>query len=163
MKYFIAVLLSALSLLAVPKTPALTKTVAPKVSVVQPTAKLKAHAVTTTQTVQPQPETVSPLITVAKPATETYASGCMTYDSIFRQYAWNVSVAEAICQAESGGNPYATSPPNYDGLSDFGLMQIHGEEIYNPSANIARAYQKYESQGWYAWTTYKTGSYVSFL
>lgn len=116
----------------------------------------------------PRPEnktTVAPMakaeITqpVTKPIVETtYASGCSTYDSLFRQYAWNVQVAEAICQAESGGNPYAVSSTN-----DFGLMQLHDEEIFNPSANIAGAYQKYLAQGWEAWTTYNTGAYQRFL
>jgi soluble lytic murein transglycosylase-like protein len=106
---------------------------------------------------------VQPIVQQA--VVHTYASGCSTYDSIFRLYAWNVRTAEAICQAESGGNPYAVSNArlNFDGVSDFGLMQIHGEAIFNPVANIARAHQKYVSQGWNAWTTYSSGSYLRFL
>lgn len=99
----------------------------------------------------------------APPQEPKHYGGCASYDSLFRQYDWDVSVAEAICQAESGGNPNAVSPPNYDGLRDYGLMQIHGQAILNPSANIARAHQKYLSQGWNAWTTYNTGDYLAFL
>jgi len=167
MKYIIVVLLSALlCIFLTPKTPALTKTV--------------VHNIPNKRVVRPQPEKDKPLVKadvstkskkklatpVPKPEViETaYASGCMTYDSIFRQYAWNVSVAEAICQAESGGNPYA-----YSSTQDAGLMQIHdglylyGSQIYNPSFNISKAYQKYQSQGWYAWTTYNIGAYRQFL
>lgn len=113
-----------------------------------------------------------PKVTVTPPphqqpvtaAAATYASGCLTYDSLFRQYDWNVNVAEAICQAESGGNPYA-----YSSTADAGLMQIHdglylyGSQIYNPSFNIAKAYDKYLKQGWGAWTTYNTGAYARYL
>lgn len=107
-----------------------------------------------------------PSTTVPKPQVTgiTYASGCSTYDYVFRQYAWNVSVAEAICHAESGGNPYAVSATD-----DYGMMQIHdglalyGSQIYNPSFNIQQAYGKYTRQGWEAWTTYNDGAYWRFL
>lgn len=167
MKYILIVLLSAAFASLAGQTPALKNSAAHNVSTMKPTV----HTVTTVSTVQPQPEQtvkVAAEVVIPKPAPEptetaSYASGCSVYDSMFRQYAWNVQTAEAICEAESNGNPYATSPPNYDGLRDFGLMQIHGEKIYNPSANIARAYQKYQSQGWHAWTTYSTGAYARFL
>lgn len=129
---------------------------------------VSAHVATVTVKVTPetpksQPETTEAVVTT-QPA-ESYANGCSTYDSLFRQYAWDARVAEAICVAESGGNPYAVSNPrlNYDGVSDYGLMQIHGEEILNPSANIARAHQKYVIQGWHAWSTYTSGAYLRFL
>lgn len=99
---------------------------------------------------EPQPIAVQPI-------------GCANYVGYFNQYDWNVNVALAICQAESGGNPNAVSPANYDGLSDFGLMQIHGEAIMDPASNVSRAYQKYQSQGWYAWTTYSSGAYAKYL
>lgn len=86
------------------------------------------------------------------------ASGCRTYDALFRQYDWNVSVAEAICQAESGGNPSAISRTN-----DYGLMQLHNLAIFDPAQNIAIAYIKYQTQGWRAWTAYNTGAYSRFL
>jgi soluble lytic murein transglycosylase-like protein len=158
MKYLITVLLSALFAALIGQAPALKNSAVHNAPRVKPTV----NTVTTTSAVQPQPEIQT--VAATQPA-ETYAKGCSTYDSIFRQYAWNVRVAEAICQAESGGNPYAVSNPrlNFDGVSDFGLMQIHGEDILNPSANIARAHQKYVSQGWNAWTTYSSGAYLMFL
>ena len=162
MKYLLIVLLSAAFATLTGQTPALKNSAVHNVFTVKPTA----HAATPVSTVQPQPEKKAVVTVASAPAPQqavSYANGCSTYDSIFRQYAWNVSVAEAICEAESNGNPYAMSPPNYDGLRDFGLMQIHGEEIFSPSANIARAYQKYESQGWDAWTTYYTGRYLRFM
>lgn len=149
MRYLIAALLSALLISHFQSL--LTDKIVQK-PVARPT-------VVTATAIKPVQPSVQPAVV------HTYASGCSTYDSIFRLYAWNVSVAEAICEAESGGNPYAVSNPslNYDGVSDYGLMQIHGEDIIDPSANIARAHQKYISQGWRAWTTYRTGAYISFL
>jgi soluble lytic murein transglycosylase-like protein len=83
--------------------------------------------------------------------------GCRTYDAIFRQYSWNASLAEAICQAESGGNPQAVSSTN-----DYGLMQLHNMAIFDPYQNIAAAYRRYQEQGWGAWTSYRTGAYERF-
>ena len=85
-------------------------------------------------------------------------NSCRSYDALFRQYNWNVGFAEAICQAESGGNPSAISPTN-----DYGLMQLHNLAIFDPAQNIAMAYVKYEAQGWGAWTTYNTGAYNRYL
>lgn len=106
----------------------------------------------------------SPTVTLT-PVVE--ASGeCTQYASIFEQYSWNAQIAMAICQAESGGNP---NPPsnaaiNYDGVSDYGLMQLHGIDITDPAANIAYAYyHKYLTQGWGAWSTYSSGEYLKFL
>ena len=99
----------------------------------------------------------------AKPV--TYAAGCSTYRSTFAQYAWDIDVALAICQAESGGNPYSVSPAymNFDGCPDYGLMQIHCQQVFDPGQNIAIAYHKYQSQGWGAWSTYLNGKYARFL
>lgn len=103
---------------------------------------------------------------VAVPVTAvSYPVGCDAYVSIVDQYSWNTSIAMAIMQAESGCNPYAISNGaiNYDGIPDYGLFQIHGMDILNPSANIAEAYQKYLSQGWAAWSTYNSGEYEQYL
>lgn len=85
-------------------------------------------------------------------------SGCRAYDVLFRQYDWNATTAEAICQAESGGRPNAVSLTH-----DYGLMQLHNMAIFDPAQNIAMAYWKYQEQGWGAWTTYNTGAYARFL
>lgn len=94
---------------------------------------------------------------------EPQVANCSSYIPAFRQYNWNVNVAVAICEAESRGNPNAISPINYDGLRDYGLMQLHGEPILNPARNIAAAYVKYQTQGWEAWTTYNSGRYLAYL
>jgi hypothetical protein len=164
MKYVIAVLLSVLFCALIRPTPALTKTVEHNAKVVKPTAK----PVTTTKAVRPQPEKAQEAVARPKPVPKPqihYASGCQRYDSLFRQYSWNVNVAEAICEAESKGDPYAVSPAslNYDHISDFGLMQLHGMRIFEPSANIAAAYRKYQTQGWHAWSSYNRGVYLSYL
>lgn len=87
-----------------------------------------------------------------------YTNACSSYDMLFRQYDWDITTAEAICQAESGGDPDAISSTN-----DYGLMQLHNLPIFDPAQNIAAAYQKYQLQGWNAWTTYNTGRYLAFL
>ncbi len=175
MKYIIVVLLSALFASLMAQTaPALTKSAVHNDSIVKTTA----YTAPTTKSVQPQPEkqkapvkhggvgtTSKQKLTTppAKPRPQVVLTGCSSYRADFNQYNWNVNVAEAICEAESNGNPNAISPPNYDGLRDYGLMQLHGEPILNPASNIAAAYQKYQMQGWEAWTTYNTGRYLSYL
>lgn len=158
-KMLIAVVLSALLLTfhapihkQVIVTASVTKTtVAPKASTPKPT-----------QSPQIQTAVATP------PSTATFSSGCSTYDSLFRQYAWDVTVAEAICQAESGGNPYALSQ-----TADRGLMQINAVHadmvnfdlsvLYNPTENIAVAYKLYSADGWSPWSTYLSGAYVRYL
>lgn len=117
---------------------------------------------------KPQPEIEVASQPPQQSQVATFASGCSTYDSIFKQYAWNVTVAEAICQAESGGNPYAVSP-----TQDYGLMQInqiHADMVngdltalYSPSENISVAYKLYSADGWVPWSTYLSGAYQRYL
>lgn len=117
------------------------------------------------------PPAPQPPVTQATQVT-TYASGCSTYGSIFRQYAWNVSVAEAICMAESSGDPYNHSS-NTNGTIDRGLMQINSihsdmvdgnlSALYNPTVNIAVAWRIYSADGWRAWSAYKNGHYLRYL
>jgi len=111
--------------------------------------------------VLPQPP-VKPAV-VLSPA---ISGSCGQYDILFRQYAWNVQTAEAICQAESSGVASKASDPglNYDGISDYGLMQLHGVDILDPAQNISYAYyHKYLTQGWNAWSSYKSGTYLRDL
>lgn len=100
----------------------------------------------------------APIAAAIELETAKYTNDCSSYDPLFRQYDWNVATAEAICQAESGGNPNAISSTN-----DYGLMQLHNLPLFDPAQNIAAAYQKYQLQGWGAWTTYNTGRYLAFL
>lgn len=162
-RYLIAVLLSALLVICLApsqnKTTSVTKHVNNQALVIS--QKKAVAPITEKISVEVKP--------VAKPkpkkaTSTTYAHGCNTYRSIFTQYSWDVDIALAICQAESSGNPYA-----YSSTQDAGLMQIHdglilyGSQIYNPSFNISKAYQKYQSQGWHAWTTYNRGYYLKYL
>lgn len=107
-----------------------------------------------------QPEaTAQPTVTLA-------SFTCQSYSNLFSQYSWNPDTAMAICQAESSGNPSAVSNGNInpDGVSDFGLMQLHGIDILDPAANIAYAYyHKYLTQGWGAWSTFNSGAYYKYL
>lgn len=94
------------------------------------------------------------------------SDSCQSYASLFDQYNWSPSVAMAICQAESQGNPNAVSNGNInpDGVPDFGLMQLHGIDILDPAANVRYAYyNKYLTQGWGAWSTYQSGTYEKYL
>lgn len=90
-------------------------------------------------------------------------SSCAGYRALVSQYNWPVDTMLAIMQAESGCRADAVSPPNSDGLRDYGLFQIHGEAIMDPAANVARAYGKYTSQGLRAWTTWTSGAYLKYL
>lgn len=75
--------------------------------------------------------------------------------------------------AESGGNPQAFNPANYNGTNDAGLMQINSihvvsgligdQERFDPTANIKAAYAIYRGGGWSAWSSYSSGAYARFL
>lgn len=83
----------------------------------------------------------------------TYPVGCENYRYLFAQYPWPVDQAMFTGGKESGCNPYKVSATD-----DWGIMQLHGEHIVDPAANIARAYQKWEAgrvgdhnfSAWYA-------------
>lgn len=136
----------------------------------------------TSQTVQaianeikPQAQEPSPqLSTVAEeveaPVTEpvvTHPVGCEHYRQLVAQYAWNVEVFMRICNAESGGNPYAvgdTYPINGLLAYSCGLYQVRElpgrpscEELKDPATNIAWAYRIYQGQGLSAWSVCTNG------
>lgn len=115
----------------------------------------------------PKPQPVAaPAVSQAPAVPTVQAVGCARFASYFEQYDWNVKTAIAICQAESGGNASAVSNANinFDSISDYGLMQLHGVDILDPAANISYAYyHKYLTQGWAAWSTYTSGRYTQFL
>ena len=105
---------------------------------------------------------------IPAPAPKVYPIGCSHYQNLFNQYDWNVSVAMAICQAESSGDPSQLSA-----TCDRGLMQVncvHADMVggnlsalYDPATNIAVAYRIYKAGGWLPWTTYTSGRYLAFL
>jgi hypothetical protein len=91
---------------------------------------------------------------------------CAAYRGLVAQYDWNVSTAMAIMQAESGCRAITPSNAalNFDGVPDYGLMQLHGMPITDPAENIRVAYAvKYKTQGWGAWSTYNNGAYLRYL
>jgi hypothetical protein len=68
----------------------------------------------------------------------------------------NPVIMTAIALAESSGNP-----EEVNSIGACGLWQIHPYEegCLNPATNAKQAGQKFASQGYGAWTTYKTGAY----
>ena len=114
-----------------------------KAAVAKPTAQTKPKTVI-------EPEPVKP------------TNGCQTYRQLVEQYDWNARIMLAVMQAESGCNPNAISPVNYDGVRDYGLMQLHGQYILEPSQNVAAAYRLWKVQGYQAWSAYNNGSYGQF-
>lgn len=130
----------------------------------QTTSKPKALAAVSQLAVAPRPKLK---------ALPTPVTGCRAYLPLVQKYNWNVSVAMAIAQTESNCNPGATSPTNYDGSIDRGIMQINsihadmvgGElsTLYSPAINIAVAYRIYAANGWRAWSSYTSGAYLKHL
>lgn len=147
-----------------PKTKETLVSVASKQKTTKTTALVKKTPITPVST----PVVSAPVVTVPvipQPIVITASYRCSSYSGLFEQYNWNVATAEAICQAESQGNPNAESPTD-----DYGLMQInhgyeiYGSAIYNPAFNIKIAYTvKYLSNGWLPWTTYTSGKYLEYL
>lgn len=96
------------------------------------------------------------------------SGNCAAYTGLLAQYDWNVSIAAAVMQAESGCNPSASSP-----TCDHGLMQIncvHAAAVGgnlalldDPATNVRVAYQVYSGAGWSAWTTFTSGAYLRYL
>lgn len=121
--------------------------------------QVKPKPVVTKAAIEPAPTSTPIVVKLA-------SFSCENYSGYFNQYSWNPNVAMAICQAESDGDPDAISNSdiNPDGVSDFGLMQLHGIDILDPGQNIAYAYyHKYLTQGWGAWSTYTSGKYAQYL
>jgi hypothetical protein len=94
-------------------------------------------------------------------------STCNDYRDIVARYDWNVDIAMAIMQAESGCNPRAANWNDNHGvcMGSFGLFQIscHGGQIYDPKHNIEVAYAKYKARGWQPWGAYTNGSYLKYM
>lgn len=97
---------------------------------------------------------------------------CASYQGLVAQYDWDVHTAMAIMQAESGCRAITPSNAaiNYDGVSDFGLFQLHGIDITDPAQNVAYAYyHKYLpavatwGNGFHPWNTYTGGAYLAYL
>lgn len=76
---------------------------------------------------------------------------------------WDTSLMRAICMAESRGRYDAVNPVNYDGISDYGLLQLHGQAIFEPRANVAAGHSIWLRQGYQAWSVYNNSKYRQFL
>lgn len=161
MKYAAIIAVAVFSLLvAIP----LSKTSATKLT--HSSFKPVAHKVVSAVIAAPAP--VKP---IAQVAAFSVTGGCQQYLSLVSQYNWNVSTAMAIMQAESTDNgipcdsqAVSNADINPDGVSDFGLFQLHGVDILDPAQNVAYAYyHKYLTQGWEAWSTYNSGKYEQYL
>ena len=100
--------------------------------------------------------------------TQPLLGGCEQYQGLVAKYNWNVAVAMAIMQAESGCNTNSLSR-----TGDRGLMQINWVHsamvggnlalLFDPETNMRIAYQLYQTSSWYPWSAYKNGSYLKFL
>ena len=128
----------------------------PQQAVPKPAAKLVSAPVAAPVT----PPAVTPQTSVPTepPAAPVYSTDCSAYLGLVEQYDWPVDTMMAIMQAESSCNPDAYNPSGC-----YGLFQLMGEDITDPAANIAAAYQKYLDQGLNAWSTYTSGAYLKFL
>jgi hypothetical protein len=138
------------------------QTVQAKLSEKQPQAKAEVKAL-----MEPQP-VVEPAA-VAIPQTQV-PQGCAAYVPLLQQYDWDYHVMAAVMQAESTQNGIPCNPNannhgvgNYDGIPDYGLLQLHGQEIYDPAENIAHAYAIWQRQGYHAWSTFNDGAYLKYL
>lgn len=100
-----------------------------------------------------------------------------------RRGGWSeeeIPQAVAIAMAESGGNPLALNDNPSTGDKSFGLMQINMigglgperarqfglsryEDLYDPVKNFQAAKAIRDSQGWPAWSVYKSGRYKDYL
>ncbi len=85
----------------------------------------------------------------------------------------DLGIACAVAMAESGGETEAIGDKDLTAGGSLGLWQINlrwhpvyynnPEALYDPQTNANAAYKIYESQGWPAWSTYKSGSYKRYL
>lgn len=159
MRYLIAALLSAALIWLIPSRTPVNKVtkVEARAKTVQVAAPEKAAVQTPTEQ-----KTLATPAAVAIPQTQV-PQGCAAYVPLLQKYDWDYHVMAAVMQAESNCNSNAASPPNYDGLHDYGLMQLHGQEIYDPADNIAHAYTIWQRQGYKAWSTYNNGAYLRYL
>lgn len=105
-------------------------------------------------------------LAAAKALEASYTTpNCEAYRPYVSQYDWDVSVAMAVMKAESGCRAITpdNAAANYDGISDYGLFQLHGINVIDPAENIRIAYTvKYLGSGrsFTPWVAFNTGSYL---
>lgn len=92
----------------------------------------------------------------------------------------DAAIAAAVAAAESSGNPLAHNPNASTGDNSYGLWQVNmlggmgperrrefginrNEDLFDPDVNARAAKRIHESQGWNAWSVYKSGKYRDYL
>ncbi len=92
----------------------------------------------------------------------------------------NAAIMAAIAMAESGGRPGAHNPNRATGDNSYGLWQINmidrlgpertkqfgirrNEDLFDPGANAMAARKVHGSQGFGAWSVYRSGAYLQYL
>lgn len=92
-------------------------------------------------------------------------------DTQIAQYAiaagWSgndARIAVAVAIAESGGSTTAQNPSGASGLWQV-MWSLHNEsgDWSDPATNARAAYGVWKQQGWNAWTTYKRGTYLTYM
>lgn len=159
LKVALAGLLSAALITLAPQTQATP----PNLNKVHSRAKAQTVRVVATEKAKQKTQTEPSAVVQTVQVQQLPLNGCQSYRHIVAQYDWNVQIMSAVMQAESGCNPNAISPVNYDGVRDYGLMQLHGQYILEPSQNVAAAYRLWQVQGYHAWSAYNNGSFEQFL
>ena len=93
--------------------------------------------------------------------------GCENYRHIVERYSWDVRTAMAVMRAESGCNPNAANwqDSHHNCQGSFGLFQLGcfwTDTPFDPSHNIAKAFEIYSRSGWQPWGAYTNGSYLKY-
>ena len=102
--------------------------------------------------------------------------GCANYRHLVERYDWDVSIAMAVMQAESGCNPGAENWSDSHGScsGSKGLFQLacfwpgalgySYESLYDPASNVEMAYKIYKrGNSWNPWGAYTNGSFRRYL
>lgn len=106
--------------------------------------------------------------------TRVAETGCEPIFRLIEQKNWNVQIAKAIMQAESGCNTNAvgdTHPINGLLAYSCGVYQIRTlkgrpscEQLKDPATNIEWAYKiSNGGSNWRAWSVYTNGRYLKHM
>ena len=96
-----------------------------------------------------QPPTKAPAPrTVSAPARRSVRLS-VDWETLVSQYPWDVALARQVLWCESRGDP------NAENAGANGLFQILGGP-FDPTANVALAYEMYSARGWQPWHSSRT-------
>ena len=82
------------------------------------------------------------------------SEGGIDWRALHEQYdGWDIGIMLRIVECESGGNAAAESPPDTDGLRNYGLHQHHGDPFAagHPEYSTHQAYLKWQARGYQPW------------